>query len=117
MVKTALKYEDDNIVHKEDDLEKIQTSPGMYISYTGAKGSLHLCKEITNNMVDECINTKSPANTIDLIFDEPTSEFACRDNGRGIPHESLEVVCTKIQSSGKFGRRGSGGASAGQNGI
>lgn len=117
MAKTTLKYEDDNIVHKEDDLEKIQTSPGMYISYTGAKGSLHLCKEITNNMVDECINTKSPADTIDLIFDEPTSEFACRDNGRGIPHESLEVVCTKIQSSGKFGRRGSGGASAGQNGV
>ena len=110
-------FVDDTIVHKEDDLEKIQTSPGMYISYTGAKGSLHLAKEIANNMVDECINTNSPADTIDFIFDEATSEFACRDNGRGIPHESLEVVCTKIQSSGKFGRRGAGGASAGQNGV
>lgn len=113
----ATQYVDDKIDHKEDDLEKIQTSTGMYISYTGARGSLHLCKEITNNMVDECINTNSPADTIDIMFDEATSEYACRDNGRGIPHESLEIVCTKIQSSSKFGRRGTGGASAGQNGI
>lgn len=111
------KFKDDVIVHKELDIEKIQTATHMYISYKGEKGSLHLFKELFNNGTDEQTNENSPCDTLDIHLDAPERSVSVRDNGRGIPHEMLEIVCTTIQSGSKFGRRGSGGASAGQNGV
>lgn len=110
------KFIDDDIQHKEDDLEKIRTRPGMYISYRGPRGSMHLSKELINNMIDECGNPNSPGDTVDVFLDEIENTLFSSDNGRGIPFDKMEVVCTKIQSSSKFTRSGTG-ATAGENGV
>lgn len=111
------KFIDDIIEHKDDDIEKIQTKPNMYISYLGSRGALHLSKELINNAIDECINQHSPGDTIEIYLDETENIITVSDNGRGIPTESLQVVCTKLQSGSKFERTGTGGASAGENGV
>lgn len=90
---------------------------GMYISQIGSAGALHLCKELINNGIDECINKNSPGDTIDIYLDEGENEITVSDNGRGIPFEDMLVVCTKLQSGSKFTREGSGGSSAGENGV
>lgn len=110
------KFIDDVIDHKESDIEKIQTKPGMYISYLGRRGALHLAKEVINNMIDECINPNSPGNEIDIYLDEPENTLIVSDNGRGIPFDKIELVCTKIQAGSKFTRESSG-SSAGENGV
>lgn len=88
----------------------------MYISHSGSRGALHLCYEIINNAIDECINTNSPGDSISILLDETTNTLMVSDNGRGIPPEYMEIVCTTIQSGSKFTREGSGGDSAGENG-
>lgn len=110
------KFIDDVIEHKEDDIEKIQTKPNMYISYLGSAGSLHLTKELINNAIDECINKNSPGNSIDIFLDEAENTVSVSDNGRGIAPESLLVVSTKLQSGSKFDRLSSS-SSAGENGV
>lgn len=111
------KFIDDKIEHIESDIEKIQTKPGMYIAQIGSAGALHLCKELINNAIDECINRNSPANTIDVFLDEGENEITVSDNGRGIPFENMLVVCTTLQSGSKFTREGAGANSAGENGV
>ena len=88
----------------------------MYISYIGHKGALHLCKELINNAIDECINENSPGNAIDIFVDETENKITVTDNGRGIPFDKMEVICTTLQSGSKFTREGSGSSSAGENG-
>jgi len=110
------KFKDDVIQHKEDDIEKIQTKPNMYIGYIGSAGALHLAKEIINNAIDECINVNSPGNEINIYLDENDNTLKVKDNGRGIPFESIEISCTKLQAGSKYTREGSG-ASAGENGV
>jgi len=110
------KFIDDKIEHIESDIKKIQVKPGMYIAEIGANGALHLCKELINNAIDECINKNSPADTIDVFLDEGENEITVSDNGRGIPFENLIIVCTTLQSGSKFTREGAGSSSAGENG-
>lgn len=110
------RFEDDNIMHFESDIEKIQNTPAQYISYMRDKGALHLAKEIINNMIDECISPKSPGNYITVYLDEVENTLICSDNGRGLPFDKMELVCTTLQSGSKFTRDGSG-TSAGQNGV
>lgn len=111
------KYIDDKIEHIESDLDKVATKSGMYIGALGTQGALHLCKELINNAIDECINVQSPANNIEIFLDEGENTITVSDNGRGIPEESLEIVCTTLQSGSKFTRTGYGGTSAGENGV
>lgn len=110
------KFIDDVIEYKEDDIEKIQTKPTMYMSYLGQKGALHLVKEMINNAIDECINSHSPGNLVTVYLDETENTVTISDNGRGLPPESSEMACTKLQAGSKFTRSGSGG-SAGENGV
>ena len=110
------KFIDDKIDRIESDIAKIQTKPTMYISHVGSKGSLHLCYELINNAIDECINTNSPGDNISILYDAVTNTITVSDNGRGIPPEYMEIVCTTIQSGSKFTREGSGNNSAGENG-
>jgi len=111
------KFIDDKIEHIESDIKKIQTKPGMYIAQIGSAGALHLCKELINNAIDECINKNSPADVIDIFLDEGENEITVSDNGRGIPFDNMLVVCTTLQSGSKFTREGSGANSAGENGV
>ena len=100
----AKQYQDDNITWIESDIEKIQKKTGMYISYVGSKGALHLAKEVINNAIDECISKKSPGNVVSIFFDEKDNKITVMDNGRGIPFDKVELVCTKIQAGSKFTR-------------
>lgn len=100
----AKQYQDDNITWIESDIEKIQKKTGMYISYVGSKGALHLSKEVINNAIDECISKKSPGNVVSIFFDEKLNKLTVSDNGRGIPFDKVELVCTKIQAGSKFTR-------------
>ena len=113
------RYEDDKIEYIENDIEKIQRKLGMYISYKGSKGALHLAKEVINNAIDEVINEKSPGKNVEIIFEEKENKIIVIDDGRGIPFDMVELVSTKIQSGSKFDRASntSQGASAGENGV
>lgn len=112
-----VKFEDDKFDHKESDIEKIQTSTGMYIGYKGQKGALHLAKELYNNCVDELTNENTVGKNISVFFDVKTNNFIISDDGRGIPFEHLEKVCTTLQSGTKLTREGAAGSGAGQNGT
>lgn len=98
------KYIDDKIEYIESDVAKVQKKLGMYISYTGSKGALHLAKEVINNGIDEAINKKSPGDTVEVFFHEKENKITVSDNGRGIPFDMVELVCTKIQAGSKFDR-------------
>jgi DNA gyrase/topoisomerase IV subunit B len=108
------KFVDDKIEHIESDIEKIQVKNHMYISYGGSRGALHLCKEMINNAIDECINEESPGTNISIFVDEVENLVTVMDDGRGIPFEKMEVVATYLQSGSKFYREH--GNTAGENG-
>lgn len=111
------KFEDDEHVVIDDDIKRLQKKSGMYIANKGRKGALHLAKEDINNHIDECTNGKSPGRNIDITLDEVDNVLMTSDDGRGIPFDKMEVLCTVIQSSSKMDRTGGGGSSAGENGV
>ena len=112
------KFEDDKFDYIESDIDKIKMKSGMYISYIGARGALHLSKELIQNAIDECENKKSPARNIYISLDLMSDRLTVEDDGRGIPEKdvSLDILCTKLQSGSKFTRE-QGGKSSGENGI
>ena len=107
---------DDEYVYYENEYEQVRKFIGMYISYRGSKAALHLFKEIFNNALDECVNENSPADHIDIYFDEEILRIIVEDNGRGIPFEKLREVCTKKHTTTKEGRKFNV-ESAGENGV
>lgn len=115
MIKESI-FKDDKIEHIEDDVEKIRTKPGMYISYNGPKGAMHLVKELVNNNIDEVTNPESPGDTVCVHFDQKENMLTSSDNGRGIQFEKVELISTKIQSGSKFERENAAD-SAGENGV
>ena len=110
------KFKDDNYVHIEDEFEQVRKFIGMYISYRGTKAAIHLFKEIFNNALDECINSESPANAIDILYDESDGMITISDNGRGIRLDKLYEFCTKKHTTTKMDRE-NGVESAGENGV
>ena len=112
------KFKDDLMEYIENDIDKIKMKSGMYISYVGEKGALHLAKEVVQNAIDECENPKSPAKNIIITLDVLNDSLSVEDDGRGIPEDSfpLDIICTKLQSGSKFTRE-QGGKSAGENGV
>ena len=114
-------FKDDKRSYIEEDVKKIQTKPGMYISYLGEQGALHLSKEVVQNAIDECMSKNSPADKIDVELDLDTGILTVEDNGRGVPEDGpndipLEILCTKIQSGSKF-TRSDNTNTAGENGC
>ena len=110
------KFIEEEMQVMENDLDKIRTSPLMYISRVGSLGAIHLSKECINNCIDECLNVNSPGEYIYLYLNEDTNTFSAEDDGRGLPFDKMLDACTKIQSSTKFNRT-SNQKSAGQNGA
>ena len=91
-------YRDDEIDVIKNDIERLRVKPSMYISYTKKKGVVHLLKEATNNAIDERLNPLSPCDSIFMEIDENTNIFTIIDNGRGIPLDNVEDLCTYLQS-------------------
>lgn len=114
--KLPTKFIEEEMKVVEDDLDKIRTSPLMYISRVGSLGATHLSKECINNNVDECRNPNSPGEYIYINLNEDTNTFVSEDDGRGLPFDKMYDACTKMQSSTKFNRT-SNQKSAGQNGC
>ena len=112
------KFKDDKFDYIESDIEKIQRKSGMYISYVGKKGALHLTKELIQNAIDECENINSPCKNILIKLNTDIDTISVEDDGRGIPEDSfpLDIICTKLQSGSKFTRE-QGGKSSGENGV
>lgn len=111
-----IKIVDDIYTEISNEFEQIQTFIGMYISYKGTRGAIHLFKEIFNNALDECFNPNSCGDKIEVFFDEATREIIVSDNGRGIPFEKMIDVCTKKHTSTKIHREYNK-YSTGQNGV
>ena len=111
------KYDDDKYVVLDREVDQIRQSVEMYIGRRFTSGALHLCKEIFNNALDECLNENSPADKIEVLFDESTREFIVSDNGRGIPFDIMVTVCTKKHSSTKFDKTKANQFNAGLNGV
>ena len=106
---------DDVYRNIREDIEKVQTKPTMYISYTGIRATLHLAKEMINNAIDEFLNPNSISDgNIEILYDKPENMLYVRDTGRGIPFEELQNACTILHSGTKMLREHSN--TAGENG-
>ena len=91
-------FKDDVIEHIEDDIEKIRVRTGMYISYRGEKGALHLGRELTNNAIDVVEDEDTPGKNVTIHFDENTNELKVSDDAQGIPFDKVELISTKLQT-------------------
>lgn len=108
---------DDTFTTLENDIDKLQKSPTLYISYRGAAGAEQLAHELVNNMVDEHRNpnTLSDGNMY-ITLDGQTNLCYFKDTGRGINFNELENACTVLQSGTKMDRA-FGGSSGGEYGV
>lgn len=107
------KVKDVKMYYIEDDIEKIQTKTNLYIQQFGPEGAFHLCREVIQNSIDECIDKESPGDEINITYDETLDCLTVEDNGRGFPETDypMDIFCTKIQSGSKFFREQSGDTS------
>ncbi|WP_022916157.1 DNA gyrase/topoisomerase IV subunit B [Ruania albidiflava] len=104
-----------------EGLEAVRKRPGMYIGSTDSRGLMHCLWEIIDNSVDEALEGHGDA--IEIVL-HPDESVEVRDNGRGIPVDTVsnvglsgvEVVFTKLHAGGKFGG-GSYAASGGLHGV
>ncbi|HIZ37719.1 MAG TPA: type IIA DNA topoisomerase subunit B [Candidatus Ruania gallistercoris] len=104
-----------------EGLEAVRKRPGMYIGTTDSRGLMHCLWEIIDNSVDEALEGHGDA--IEIVL-HPDESVEVRDNGRGIPVDTVsnvglsgvEVVFTKLHAGGKFGG-GSYAASGGLHGV
>jgi len=87
----------------------VRLTPTQFITHLNTKGQLHLIGELTSNAFDEHFlkfidHGERPPLTIVLIKDikNETYQMIIKDNGRGIPIESLfDSICV-LHTSGKF---------------
>ena len=111
-------YNDTELMHLENDIQKIQVKTNMYINEYGEQGAFHLAREIIQNNFDECIDPESPGNTIDISYDINTDILKVSDNGRSFNESkfSMRVFMTTLQSGSKF-NRSAGVDSSGEFGV
>lgn len=107
---------DDAYTSVLDDIQKIQTKPTMYISYTGSRAFLHLIREMINNVFDEYKNENDISDgVVTIFFDSSENMIYISDTGRGIPFDQMYNTCTILHSGTKMRREH--GDTAGENGC
>lgn len=96
---------DASSIRKGEGLDYVRLRPTGYVIDTAIAGQLHCALEIVHNNLDET-SLMNGAGLVDIVFipdlNRNTYQLIIRDNGRGIPHESLKDVYTALQTSGKF---------------
>lgn len=108
---------DDTFTKLKDDIDKLQKSPTLYISFRGTAGSEQLAHEMVNNMVDEHRNKNTlSTGMMKILMDGETGVCYFKDTGRGINFDDLEDACTILQAGTKMDRA-TGGASGGEYGV
>ena len=102
----------------EDDIEKVQTKPNLYLQQYGSAGANHIGREIIQNAYDECIDMHSQGSNVIVIYDKAFDKLTVRDDGRGFPETDypLDIFCTKLQSGSK-GTRNQSGSTSGEFGV
>lgn len=111
-------FKDVEMSWAEDDIEKIQNKPNLYLMKYGSAGCNHMAREIIQNSYDEEIDTDSPGTKVTVKVDTLIDQLTVIDDGRGFPETKfpLDIFCTKLQSGSKSNRSQSGGT-AGEFGV
>lgn len=108
---------DDKFTTIQDDIDRVQKNPTIYISFVGPDAVKQLCYECTNNMIDEHSATNSiSTGEMSIFVDYQLGEIYFQDSGRGIEFSEMENACTILQSGTKMERAYSN-KSGGENGV
>ena len=101
-MKNAINNYGDKIVTLKDTVTAVRKLPGMYCAGKGNTGFLSLIREIFQNCVDQVIDPMTPANHIDLYYNENTLEFIASDNGLGFPFDDMVRMVTAQHTSKNY---------------
>ena len=96
-------YSSKDIITREN-LEVVRHRPTQYIPNIEVEGLIHTIGELLDNSFDE-MNIKGKEGNLDvfiLLSERNKLQIIIIDNGRGIPHEKVIDVYTKLNTSGKF---------------
>lgn len=113
-------FTDDKFEVLKDDITRLRKKTTMYISNRGCKGALHLCKEAINNAIDEAMSPLSPCDAITIELNSNLNQLMVMDNGRGIPFEQVETICTYLHSGSNIDKsedKENAAEVAGENGV
>ena len=111
-----IKEYDSQITTIEDFAEAVRKTVTQYLGYTGNRGFINMIREIFQNSADELMKDDSPCDEIWVGFSEQNQEFMVRDNGRGIPHNSMIRVFTSQHTSSNYNKK-PGEFSSGRHGV
>ena len=96
-------YSSKDIITREN-LEVVRHRPTQYIPNIEVEGLIHTIGELLDNSFDE-MNIKGKDGKLDVVIllsEKNKLQIIIIDNGRGIPHNKVIDVYTKLNTSGKF---------------